>query len=166
MLSWGAQTDGVRTVTSGCFGFELGGYTDELASTLFDRIVPFAVRAAGGAGAAGLTRNAWEAHGFERRQALEFHTPRGVPAHGVLAFGFADGELQACFSVCVGPAPCADAVAAAVFATPREPLPSPSLGQSLALGALAHPRPVALGFVVVIALVIAALLFTRGARAT
>lgn len=133
---------------------------------MLDRIEPFAVRAAGGVGAAGVTRDSWYAHGFERRESIAFDTLAGDPAHGVLAFGFARGELQACFSVCVGPSPCAEVVAAAAFAIPREPLPAPSLGQSLALGALAHPRPVALGFAVVIALVIAALLFSRGARAS
>ena len=169
VLSWDArQIVGIATspsATTGCFGFELGGYTDELAQVLLDRTEPFAVRAAGGA-LGGVTRSTWKAHGFERREAIEFQAPDGRPVLGTLAFGFARGELQACFAVCTGDPSCTAAVANAAFTTTREPLPAPSFGQALALGALAHPRPVAIGFAVTIALVVAALLFTRGARAT
>lgn len=166
VLSWEAhEIIGAARTTAGCFGFELGGYTDELAQVLLDRIEPFAVRAAGGA-LGHVTRSAWVAHGFERREALEFQATDGRAVTGTLAFGFENGALQACFAVCSGAPECAALVSSAAFATPREPLPAPSFGQSLALGALAHPRPVALGFVVMIALVIVSLLFTRGARAS
>lgn len=170
LLGWDAVENelGARA-TVGCFGFDLSGYTDELAPIVLGRLEPFAVRAAGGIAPASMQRMPWVVRGYERRQLLEFERADGRPVAAVLSFGF-DGELRSCFAVCTPApgdalAPCKQAVDAASFTTPLTLPPPPSWPQALALSVLGHPREAGLGVVASLILCIAALLLSRGVRA-
>lgn len=170
VLSWDTWQQGPATFTIGCFGFELGGYSEELAPIVFERLEPFVVRAAGGREGPRTLAPSSNADPNSRWQTLRFATPGDGRAEATLAFAFQQTQLRACFAVCRAPADestlatCRPLLAEASFSEPTSPLPPPSLAQRGALIVLGHPEQAGWAFMASIGLAVLALLFARRVR--